>query len=197
MPNLYSQELEDMRQQIAILKKKLEKQAIISDAHIRNSMKSKQSDMTRVIAVTIFVGAISVPYCTWMFYKYGFSLLFIVATTIMLAVCIGITIKQRCSLKNLDFAHGNLLDVAEKLNKVKTHYHEWIKIALPLILSWLSWLVYEGVTRMEPGPLQMGFLSGAVVGVALGGIFGFRVNRKIVRKSTEILNQIKELQSGM
>ena len=67
MSNLYSQELEDMRQQIAILKKKLEKQAIISDAHIRNSMKSKQSDMTRVIAVTIFVGAISVPYCTWMF----------------------------------------------------------------------------------------------------------------------------------
>lgn len=50
---IYSQELEEMRSQVAILKKKLEKQAIINDAHIRNSMTAKQSDMTRIIAATI------------------------------------------------------------------------------------------------------------------------------------------------
>ena len=87
------------------------------------------------------------------------------------------------------------MDVAEKLNKVKTHYHEWVKIALPLILVWLSWLVYEGLTRMEPSPMQMGFLSGSAVGIILGGFFGYRINRKIVGKSTEILKQIQELQN--
>ena len=194
--NIYSQELEEMRSQIAILKNKLDKQAIISDTHICNSMKSKRSDMTRIIAATIFIGVLSMPYCTWIFCKYGFSLYFIVASDIMLAVCIGLTIKQRFTLKNLDFTQGNLVDVAEKLNKVKTHYHEWIKIALPMILIWVSWLAYEILTKMEPSPMQMGFLSGAGVGVILGGIVGYRMNRKIVKKSTEILDQIKELQAS-
>ena len=193
---IYSQELEEMRSQVALLKKKLDKQTIINDTHIRNSMKSKRSDMTRTIAVTIFAGVLSLPYCTWIFCKYGFSLYFIVATDIMLAVCIGLTIKQRLTLKNLDFTQGNLVDVAEKLNKVKTHYHEWIKIALPMILIWVSWLVYEILTKMEPSPMQMGFLSGSVVGVVFGGFIGFRVNRKIVRNSTEILSQLRELQSN-
>ena len=193
--NIYSRELEEMRSQVAILKKKLDKQTIISDTHIRNSMISKRSDMTRIIAATIFVGMLSVPYCTWIFYKFGLSLYFIVATDIMLAVCLWITIKQRCTLKNLDFTQGNLVDVAEKLNRVKTHYHEWIKIGLPLILLWVSWLAYEVLTNMEPSPMQMGFLTGSAVGVIIGGFVGYRINRKIVAKSAEILKQIQELQN--
>ena len=43
--------------------------------------------------------------------------------------------------------------------------------------------------------MQMGFLSGAGVGVIIGSIVGYRMNRKIVNKSTEILNKIKELQN--
>ena len=131
MENIYSQELEEMRSQVAILKQKLDKQTIISDSHIRNSMKFKRADMTRIIAGTIVAGAFALPYCTLAFYKLGFSWLFVGATDIMLAVCLGLTIIQNMTLKKLDFTQGNLVDVAEKLNKVKTHYHEWIKIALP------------------------------------------------------------------
>ena len=192
---ILSQELEEMRAQVAILKNKLDKQTIINDSHIRNSMKSKRSDMTRIITATIAIGALSVPYCTWIFCKFGFSLYFIIASDIMLAVCLGLTFMQRYTLMKLDFAQGNLVDVAQKLGKVKTHYHEWYKIALPMILIWTSWLVYEGITKMEQGPIQMGFLTGAVIGILVGGILGFRINRKIVRKSTEILDQIEELQS--
>ena len=191
---IYSQELEEMREQVAILKKKLDKQTIISDTHIRNSMTSKRSDMTRTITGTIIAGLFAVPYCTWIFWKFGFSLYFIIATDIMLAVCIGITIRQRYTLKNLDFTQGNLVDVAEQLNKVKTHYHEWIKIAIPMLLIWVSWMAYEALTRMEPSPILMGFLSGAGIGIIIGGFIGHRVNQKIVRKSTEILKQIEELQ---
>lgn len=191
---IYSQELEEMRAQVAILKKKLDKQTIISDTHIRNSMTSKRSDMTRTITATIIAGLFAAPYCTWIFYKFGFSPYFIIATDIMLAVCIAITIRQRYTLKNLDFTQGNLVDVAEKLSKVKTHYHEWIKIAIPMLLIWVSWMAYEALTRMEPSPTLMGFLPGAGIGIIIGGFIGHRINQKIVRKSTEILKQIEELQ---
>ena len=191
---IYSQELEEMREQVAILKKKLDKQTIISDTHIRNSMTSKRSDMTRTITATIIAGLFAAPYCTWIFCKFGFSPYFIIATDIMLAVCIAITIRQRYTLKNLDFTQGNLVEVAEKLSKVKTHYHEWIKIAIPMLLIWVSWMAYEALTRMEPSPTLMGFLPGAGIGIIIGGFIGHRINQKIVRKSTEILKQIEELQ---
>jgi MFS superfamily sulfate permease-like transporter len=157
-------------------------------------MTSKKSDMTRTITATIIAGLFAVPYCTWIFCKFGFSPYFIIATDIMLAVCIGITIRQRYTLMNLDFTQGNLVEVAEKLSKVKTHYHEWIKIAIPMLLIWVSWMAYEALTRMEPSPILMGFLSGAGIGIIIGGFIGHRVNQKIVRKSTEILKQIEELQ---
>lgn len=192
---IYSQEFEEMRSQIEILKGKLEKQAIISDSHIRSSMGAKMSDMTRMIAISIVVGCLSVPYCTFIFYKYGFSLMSIVVTDVMLVVCIALTIWQNMNLKSLDFSQGNLVDVAEKLNKVKTHYSNWTKfIAFPMILAWVLLVVYEVMTNMEPGPMQTGFLVGVAVGVIIGGIIGLKMNRKIIRKSTEILNQIEDLQ---
>ena len=195
MERIYSQEFEEMRSQIEILKGKLDKQAIINDNHIRSSMSTKMSDMTRMIAISIVVGCLSVPYCTFIFFKYGFSLTSILVTDVMLVVCIASTIWQNSKLKKLDFSQGNLVDVAEKLNKVKNHYSKWTKyIAFPMILAWLFVVVHEVLNSFEPGPMQTGFLVGVSVGVVIGGIIGLRMNRKIIRKSNEILNQIDDLQ---
>ena len=192
-----SQELEDMRAQIAILKDKLDKQTIVNDTHIRNSMKSKRSEMTRTIGITIFAGVLAIPYCIGVFCYMGLSPVFIAATGLMLAVCVWLTIKQQLTLKGLDFSQGKLLEVAEKLSRVKVHYHEWIKIALPMIIIWFSWLIYEVITHCGTDePMTIGFCVGAAVGGVIGGIVGNRVNRKIVRQSTEILEQIEELQGG-
>jgi hypothetical protein len=189
-----SQELEDMRAQIAILKDKLDKQTIVNDTHIRNSMKSKRSEMTRTIGITIFAGVLAIPYCIGVFCYMGLSPVFIAATGLMLAVCVWLTIKQQLTLKGLDFSQGKLLEVAEKLNKVKVHYHEWIKIALPMLVIWFSWLMYEVITHCGiEEPMTMGFCVGAAIGGVVGGIVGYRTNRKIVRKSTEILEQIDEI----
>ena len=189
-----SQELEDMRAQIAILKDKLDKQTIVNDTHIRNSMKSKRSEMTRTIGITIFAGVLAIPYCIGVFCYMGLSPVFIAATGLMLAVCVWLIIKQQLTLKGLDFSQGKLLEVAEKLNKVKVHYHEWIKIALPMLIIWFSWLMYEVITHCGiEEPMTMGFCVGAAIGGVVGGIVGYRTNRKIVRKSTEILEQIDEI----
>ena len=189
-----SQELEDMRAQIAILKDKLDKQTIVNDTHIRNSMKSKRSEMTRTIGITIFAGVLAIPYCIGVFCYMGLSPVFIAATGLMLAVCVWLTIKQQLTLKGLDFSQGKLLEVAEKLNKVKVHYHEWIKIALPMLIIWFSWLMYEVITHCGiEEPMTMGFCVGAAIGGVVGGIVGYRTNRKIVRKSTEFLEQIDEI----
>jgi hypothetical protein len=192
---IFSQELDEMRSQVAILKSKLEKQTIINDSHIRQSMKAKTSDITRVIAGSIIAGIFSIPYCTWAFVHFGFSLYFIIATDIMLAVCTAMTVRQRYMLNKLDFTQGNLIDVAEKLSVFKTSYIEWVKIGILMLIVWLGWLEYEAVRFMEQGPLFAGFMAGISIGILIGGIVAFRMNRKILKKSTEILEQIKDLQN--
>lgn len=190
-----SQELEEMRSQIDILKNQLEKQVIVNDSHIRNSMKSKASDINRTVGATIFLGVIALIYCTWFFYSQGLSLLFVIATAIMLATCIILTIAQKAALGKLDFSSDNIVETAKILDKIKTNYSEWHRIAIPMILIWFGWLIYEVISTLGPSPMTIGFCCGAFIGGILGGIMGFRINRKVVRKASEILSQIAELQN--
>lgn len=191
-----SNELEQMRSQIGILKEKLEKQAIVNEKHIRNSMKSKMSDINRVIAGSIFAGVFALPYCTWFFYTQGLSMAFVVATVVMLTVCLGLTISKQVVLKRLDFSKGNLVEVARKLSEIRKHYQEWYKVAVPMLTVWFAWLIYEMIHTLGTEPRVIGFCCGALVGGLIGGIIGFRINKKVIDKASEILANIDDLQNG-
>ena len=193
---LLSHELEQMRSQIGMLKQKLEQQTIVNDRHIRNSMKSKISDLNRTVRGTIFVGIFAVVFAPMTFYINGCSLAFIIATAVMLAVCLGLTIVQKISIgRMMDLSQGNLVETAEKLSKVRTHYKEWYKIAIPMIIVWGGWMIYEMVNVLGvDSPTAIGFYCGAGVGLIIGGIIGTRINRKVVHQANEILAQIEELQ---
>lgn len=193
---LISQELEDMRSQITSLRNKLEEQAIINEAHIRNSMRSKMSDISRTIAGTIIAGAIALPYCIWFFWSQGLSTTFVISTGIMLTLCLGLTILQQVRLRSLDFSKGNLVETAAKLSRIKKHYREWQWVAVPMLIAWFGWLMYEIINKLGNEPYVIGFCCGAGMGGIIGGIIGFRINRKVIRKTSEILSQIEELHKG-
>ena len=195
---LLSHELEQMRSQIGMLKQKLEQQAIVNDTHIRNSMKSKISDINRTVLGTIFAGIFAVIFAPMTFYIQGCSLLFVIGTAVMLAVCLGLTIAQKINLSRMtDLSQSNLVETAEKLNKTRTHYKEWYRISIPMILVWVGWMIYEMVNTIGiESPTAIGFYCGAGVGLLIGGIIGSRINRKVVRQANEILAQIEELQQS-
>lgn len=195
---LLSHELEQMRSQIGMLKEKLEQQTIVNEMHIRNSMKSKISDLNRTVLGTIFVGIFAVIFAPMTFYIQGCSLLFVIGTAVMLAVCLGLTIAQKVNLSRMtDLSQSNLVETAEKLNKTRTHYKEWYRIAIPMILVWVGWMIYEMVNTIGiESPTAIGFYCGAGVGLIIGGIIGSHINRKVVRQANEILAQIEELQQS-
>lgn len=194
---LISHELEQMRSQIGILKEKLEKQTIVNELHIRKSMNSKMSDINKTVTITIFLGVFALVYCTWFFYSQGCSHAFVICTAVMLAFCLALTIVQRIVLGRIDLSRGNLVETATTLSKTKTHYQNWHKIAIPMLVIWFGWMLYEmtGILGLE-SPMAIGFFCGAAAGGIIGGILGFRINRKIAGKAAEILDQIEELQRG-
>ena len=179
-----------------LLSHELEQQAIVNDTHIRNSMKSKISDLNRTVLGTIFVGIFAVIFAPMTFYNQGCSLLFVIGTAVMLAACLGLTIAQKINLSRMtDLSQSNLVETAEKINKTRTHYKEWYRIAIPMILVWVGWMIYEMVNAIGiESPTAIGFYCGAGVGLLIGGIIGSRINRKVVLQANEILAQIEELQ---
>lgn len=196
--NTLLHELEQMRTQIGMLKQKLDQQAIVNNIHIRNSMKSKISDLNRTVRGTIIAGVFAVVFCPMFLHIQGCSLVFVIATALMIAICLGLTIVQKINLgKMVDLSQGNLVETAERLSKIRIHYKEWYKIAIPMILIWAGWLVYEAVQVLGvESPTAIGFYSGTGVGLIIGGILGARINRKVVRQANEILSQIEELQQS-
>lgn len=196
--NTLLHELEQMRTQIGMLKQKLDQQTIVNNRHIRNSMKSKISDLNRTVRGTIIAGVFAVVFCPMFLHIQGCSLVFVIATALMIAICLGLTIVQKINLgKMVDLSQGNLVETAERLSKIRIHYKEWYKIAIPMILIWAGWLVYEAVQVLGvESPTAIGFYSGTGVGLIIGGILGARINRKVVRKANEILSQIEELQQS-
>lgn len=191
---LISHELEEMKIQIDNLKKKLEDQTIVNEKHIRNSFRRKISDINRTVTMTIIVGILALVYCTWFFHFKGLSLAFTIATGIMLAVCVMLTLIQKKHLSRIDISTGNLLETARDISKIRSHYKEWYKTAIPMIIIWVGWMTYEILTRFGMTPMTIGFLSGAATGVILGGFIGGRINKKIINRAEELLGYIEELQ---
>lgn len=192
---LYSNELEQMRSQIEVLKQKLEKQEIIKDTHIRNSMKSKMSDLNKTILATVIAGAFAAVYAPFYFYGQGCSSIFVAATAIMLIGCLALTIVQKINLGKIDLSQTNLVEAAGKLSTLRKHYKEWYKIAIPMLIVWCGWMFYEFVSTVGlDSPHAIGFCCGAAAGLIIGGLIGSRINRKIIKHADEILSQIDELQ---
>ena len=191
---LISHELEEMKIQIDNLKKKLEDQTIVNEKHIRNSFRTKISDINRTVTMTVIAGMLALVYCTWFFHFKGLSLAFTIATGLMLAVCVLLTLIQKIQLSRIDISAGNLVETARGISKIRTHYKDWYKTAIPMIIIWFSWMTYEIVTRFEMTPMTIGFLSGAATGIILGGFIGGRINKKIINRTEELLGYIEELQ---
>lgn len=191
---LISHELEEMKIQIDNLKKKLEDQTIVNEKHIRNSFRTKISDINRTVTMTVIAGIIALVYCTCFFHFKGLSLAFTIATGLMLAVCVLLTLIQKIQLSRIDISAGNLVETARDISKIRTHYKDWYKTAIPMIIIWFGWMTYEILTRFEMTPMTIGFLSGAATGGILGGIIGGRINKKIINRTEELLGYIEELQ---
>lgn len=82
-----SPELEEMKQQICLLKGKLEKQTIINDHIIRQAMQQKVSRMHKDAIIMIVVAIIGIPYCFFFFTLAGFSYWLAAATALFLLAC--------------------------------------------------------------------------------------------------------------
>ena len=186
-------ELDNMRQQMETLKKKLEKQEIVNDRIIRQSMKKTASSISVRYYIVMALGLLMVPYMYFVFYEhFGLSLAFSIASGLFMLVCTAATYYNSLNLSNSNMMHGNLLDVRRRMARAKKFDANWLFFGIPAIIVWLGWLGYE--FYQKDGDTALGMIIGAVIGGIIGAIIGFSMHFKTQRQYQEIIDQIEEME---
>ena len=186
-------ELEDMRQQMATLKKKLEKQEIINDRNIRQSLKYSTSNINRRYLFTCILCLAMIPYGYWAFVKLnGSSLGVWITMSILMLITLVYTVYIGRHLHNSNLYDRDLVDARKKVAQAKKLDREWLKFGIPAVILWLGYFLYDSYGHMERDEFEI-FAVAMSVAVILGGIIGLKIHFRNQSDYEDIIEQIEEI----
>ena len=185
-------ELEDMREQMSTLKKKLNQQEIVNDRLVRRSMKKEVNTITRRYNIVMVLSVLTVPYFFWVFVKLsGFSMAFWIGSSIFMLICGGATFYNTHKISDPDMMSHSLVEARKKVASAKKFDVDWLKFGIPAVILWFGWFTYE--VYLQDNDLANGLLWGGCVGGVIGAIAGFKFHFRTQRQYQDIIDQIEDL----
>lgn len=187
-------DLEQMREQLSILKQKLDKQTIVTDRLIHQAMKQKMSWIAKYCWFAALVMFPAVCVLGWEVKNIlGISIfsyfLYIVLTAG--AVVTDIIVNR---MKPADWENANLVQTGIKLVKMKRTRKTQVRIQMALLVLVLLFCGYDSYTAgVVPHERLMVFGISCLVGLVVGGFIGLRILAKMQRTNDDIIQQIDEL----
>ena len=185
-------ELEEMRAQMALLKEKLDKEEILTDNLLKQAMTGKLSTINRYKWITLFAGIFALTFGNISWYNIGLPIRLLVGTSILMVVSVVATWIIHAKMDERDIMDGNLLEVAKNAKKLKKQYITWQRIGYPVIIVWLAWFGYEVMSLNQDKEYLVGLLIACAIGGMIGGIWGHMMNRKVMKACDELIRQIEE-----
>ena len=183
-------ELQEMREQMAALKEKLNKQEVINDRQIRDILSHKKKSVDKNIWFTGVCGLITITLGNGTWYLWGVSTWFLIGTTIFMLVCFLMTIIPHNWVKKEDIQYGNLLVAAKQARRLRKLYKDWEIISLVLAIIWVGWLFAELTSAVDNKQLLYTLIGSCIFGGIIGGIIGLRVSRKTINTLDEMIREI-------
>ena len=185
-------ELDEMRQQMAILKDKLEDQTIVNDRFIRRSIKKGVNTINRRYLVIGIIALALIPYGYWAFVMIGgLSVALWLASCVMMLLVVGFMIYNSKDMRDNGLMNNNLLDVKRKVALAKKRDGNWLWIGIPMALAWGAWAIYEISQQMGDNEF---IVPCCIVGVLVGALVGLKVHFKTQQHYSEIIEQIEDLE---
>lgn len=190
-----SKELQQMKEQLAILTQKLDKETIVNERLMRSAIKNKASWLRRKAIIESVITLIMIPYFIWVMPGLcGISVEFCAFVCFFLVLALGYNYYIHAHFRPDKFAHGNLLEARQDTLMLKKFYANWLKfIGIPFLVVFFTWFIHD-ITQVIHGEELQGVLGGMAIGVVIGAIIGIYRYMKTQRTADEILEQIEEMQ---
>jgi hypothetical protein len=190
-------ELESMKAQMELLKKKLERQEIVKEQHLRKAIKGKLNQINRIAVRMMVAGVFALVYNVLMLNHFGYSLYLQAGTFAMIAFSVIATYVQHRKLLEARELSADLLKETFELVKLKRRYAQWLWLAMPMVALWVSFLVYETFYVIPVKELAVSLATGIAVGAVIGFIAGLRIHFRTLKKINEMLARIDEIRSEL
>ena len=186
-------QLEEMRLQMLTLKNKLEKQEIVNDQIVRHSMKKTAGNISHRYYFIMALCLLMIPYSYWAFVMLsGYSIPFWAFTCILMLTCVGSSYYSNRKLSDTNMMTNTLMDVCCRMASAKKFDAKWFSFAIPVIIVFLGWFMYE-TYQLHEGDLSNGLFWGGCFGAIVGTLFGFALHHKSQRLYQDIIDQIGNL----
>lgn len=191
-----NKDFEEMRNQISILKDKLQKQEIVTRQMLRASMKNKKNEINVQGLKQFLTGILAIMTWTGIYFTglVPFSPQLIAATCLMMVFCIAGTWYCHTPINERDLFTENVATVASAFARVRMRYTTWITYVTPtLIIPWLTWVCYEYVDILGlQGNARFVVIVPLLAAAFIGFLIGYSWHRKVVKACREIEDQLKE-----
>ena len=196
MNSIEINELNEMREQLSALKKRLESQEIINDRLIKETITRKLSSINRRALWPSIICAIYIPLGYILFRVQGLSIPFCCATSAIFAISLAAMIVSHFRLRKRDILDGNLVTTYKEVARMRRIYKNWHYISIPIGLVWFVWWEYEMFIHIAKGDITalLAMSAAGIIGGIVGGIYGVATHKRTLREADEILRQIEELQ---
>lgn len=188
-------EILEMREQLATLKKQLDTQEIINDRLLKEAMSGK---LSRINGQAIWIGVICLimmPLGYLNFQRIGHSTAFCIATSALFFICFVAMFLSHYRLRKRDIYSGDLVTVYTEVARMRKIYKSWHYWSIPMLIVWFGWMEYEVYLNMaqEDFTLLLTISCSAIFGGIIGGIIGLRIHKRTLRTAEDLLRQIEEL----
>ena len=188
-------ELENMRQQMTTLKKKLDQQEIVNDHFLRRSMKKEVNNINHRYNIIMALSVLMVPYGYWCFVVLiHLSISFWIVTSIFMLICGAATFYNSRKISDPNLMNHNLVEARKKVASAKKFEANWLLFGIPAVILWFSWFVYE-IYQIQGGDFNNGFFWGGCIGGIIGAFFGIKMHFKTQRQYQDIIDQIEDITS--
>lgn len=188
-------ELLELKEQLAALHAKLDRQAEINDRTIKNALDASISRLRRLGNSKFWFCIFGMILIVAIVYLLGLGLPLIIASAVFFglnAIDALILYNKEKSLESGD----SLMETMDKVLDYKRFNRVSTLVALPLAILWAGWYVYESCRTLgmtEPKEIILIGIA-ALVGGIIGGCLGYtKFYRPSMEEADNIVRQMKEL----
>ena len=189
-------ELNEMRQQMALLKEKLDRQEIVNDQLVRKAVQGKINAITRMRRVKRFWLIACIIFVPLMLIQaIGLPVWFAVATDLFLALSLFYHEYYMDGIDDHNLSSQGMLQVSQRAARLKRQTRRWLWVGIPLLVIWMLAFCYliNNYTwfNIQDNEIAIGLVTGLIVGSFLGFLM-YKKQQRMVDDLQEAIDDVQK-----